>query len=341
MTKKFDYVVYIGRFQPLHNGHLDVLRRAFAQAEKVIVVLGSARCSRNIKNPFSDDEREHVIRSSLGDSISRERLCVTRVRDYYDMPKWAAAIRRAVNAIAASGSKVGLIGHLKDASSAYLNEFPEWPIVHEENYAGLSAKDVRYIFFSSGIANSLRAAIPTSTLEFLTAFSKTDTYTSLVEEFKLLENYKHAWSSAPYLPIFSTVDAVVRADNHVLMVQRGGFPGKGQWALPGGFVEPNERLRDGAVRELQEETRIQVDRETLLASQIDRDVFDHPDRSTRGRTITNAFFFDLALAPPPSVTAADDATAARWVSTSWLLQNETQIFEDHLLIVNRFLHLFE
>ena len=57
--------------------------------------------------------------------------------------------------------------------------------------------------------------------------------------------YKARWRTAPYAPIFCTVDALVQTGGHVLLVRRGGYPGKGLWALPGGFLEPRERLLQG------------------------------------------------------------------------------------------------
>ena len=43
-------------------------------------------------------------------------------------------------------------------------------------------------------------------------------------------------------------------------------------------------------------------------------VFDHPDRSQRGRTITHAHYFDLGDAPFPEVQADDDAALVQWLS---------------------------
>ena len=55
-----------------------------------------------------------------------------------------------------------------------------------------------------------------------------------------------------------TVDAVVVQSGHILLVKRGDMPGKGLWALPGGFLNQEETMLDGAIRELKEETKIKV-----------------------------------------------------------------------------------
>src|SRR6185312_17484078 len=51
-TPKADVAVLIGRFQPFHNGHAILLRRALETAPKVVVVLGSSFHARSSKNPF-------------------------------------------------------------------------------------------------------------------------------------------------------------------------------------------------------------------------------------------------------------------------------------------------
>ena len=91
----------------------------------------------------------------------------------------------------------------------------------------------------------------------------------------------------------------------VLLVRRGADPFKDCWALPGGFVEPNECLEDGALRELAEETGVTgVYLEQLYT-------FGKPDRDPRERIISVAYY---ALAPSELLTpvAGSDAAAVAW-----------------------------
>jgi 8-oxo-dGTP diphosphatase len=106
-----------------------------------------------------------------------------------------------------------------------------------------------------------------------------------------------------------TVDVALFAmragDLAVLLVRRGRDPFAGAWALPGGFVDPDEALEDAALRELREETGVTgVDIEQLGA-------FGQPGRDPRGHTISVAYLgFVVAEAHP--VAAADDAADAAW-----------------------------
>ena len=68
-------------------------------------------------------------------------------------------------------------------------------------------------------------------------------------------------------------------------------------------------------------------------------VFDHPDRSQRGRVITHAHLFDLGSRRPPEVQAADDAAAAEWVPIEKLASMEDQFHEDHFHMLDFFFSL--
>lgn len=104
-----------------------------------------------------------------------------------------------------------------------------------------------------------------------------------------------------------TADVVCIRDGHVLMIERGWPPHKGQLALPGGHVDPGETARAAAARELLEETGVRVAPEDLALV----GVYDAPDRDPRGRYVTVAY----AVTVPAGTTAqaGDDAAAIRWV----------------------------
>jgi bifunctional NMN adenylyltransferase/nudix hydrolase len=337
-----DVAVLIGRFQPFHNGHADLLRLALDTAPTVVIVLGSSYTSRSAKNPFTWQERESMIAATLG-KADRERVTFVPMRDFYDDAQWAEEVGKAVAAISGAVAQVALVGYFKDASSYYLNLFPQWTMLAAEAGNANDASDVRRVYFEAeDIDVSLSVlddAVPLAVRQYLKAWAAMPDYAGLVEEHRFINKYKKAWKSAPYAPIFSTVDAVVSCAGHVLLIKRGGFPGKGQWAVPGGFVEQRERLLQSAIRELAEETRLGVLATTMEGALVDVKVFDHPDRSQRGRTITHAHYFELGSDALPSVEAADDAALVEWVPIAQLASMEEQFYEDHFHILDAFLHL--
>ena len=97
---------------------------------------------------------------------------------------------------------------------------------------------------------------------------------------------------------------VLSRDGYVLLVRRKSEPFQGQWALPGGFMNIDERLADAAARELEEETGI-----TGLTLRQWR-AFDEPGRDPRGRTISVVFLAQVD--GRPEAKGGDDAAEARW-----------------------------
>lgn len=343
-AERADLAVLIGRFQPFHNGHAFLLQHALDAAPRVAVVLGSAWHAKSAKNPFSWRERAAMIAESLP-SQDRARVEFIPLRDYYDDVRWCNALRREVETHAGPGTRIALVGHFKDHSSYYLSRFPQWQLISAENFAGINATELRSMLFDDSspaqVLASLEPLVPAAVRQKLQAWMATPDFAALAEEYRQVAKDKAAWSCAPYPPIFSTVDAVVTAADNVLLVKRGGFPGKGQWALPGGFVEPRERLLRSALRELNEETQLAVDEAELVAALRDVKVFDHPERSQRGRTITHAHYFALTRDDLPPVEGGDDAAHARWIPIAELLNMEEEFFEDHFHILDTFLHLLK
>ncbi|RPE80099.1 bifunctional nicotinamide-nucleotide adenylyltransferase/Nudix hydroxylase [Vulcaniibacterium tengchongense] len=344
----FDYLVFIGRFEPFHNGHAAVARHALERARKVIFLVGSADTPRTIKNPFTVAERAVMIQSALSDAA--DRLLVRPLRDHlYNESQWIAAVQRAVaEAVAADGgteaARIGLIGQDKDASSYYLREFPQWPLVDVRHTETLSATELRRYLFEANRLDShgglmlIRANVPGPVYDMLDAFRRNSpAFAQLVAEYRFIEQYRAAWAEAPYPPTFVTTDAVVVHSGHVLLVRRRAEPGKGLWALPGGFVGQHEGLLEACLRELREETRLKLPLPVLKGSLKHREVFDHPERSLRGRTITHAFHFEIPQGELPPVRGGDDADKARWFPVAQALDMGPQLYEDHLHILEYFL----
>lgn len=347
--QKYDILVYIGRFQPFHKGHLSVINEALKYCNELVVVVGSSYASRSIKNPFTFEERREMILGSLPEDENLNRIKVVPVRDYrYNNQKWITAIQSAVGAATQwyDKPKIGLIGHSKDSSSFYLKMFPNWGNIEAPNYQGINATDIRnQVLDFKWRSEYLKSVMPEQSLERMTNILYVSNYgeasdvgDDLFYEFEMTKKYKKSWESAPYPPTFVTVDAVVVQSGHILLIKRKAAPGAGLWALPGGFVNQSETLLDASIRELKEETKLKVPVPVLKGSIKAQHTFDDPDRSTRGRTITTAFHFELGDGLElPRVTGADDAEKAKWVPLSEI--DPCQMYEDHYDIIDYFVGL--
>lgn len=258
--------------------------------------------------------------------------------------------------------KVCLVGHFKDETSYYLKLFPQWTFEefnanrHEDNV--INATDIRAMYLATDGTHQLRMSlkesrncavatirektweklVPEPIAKALIEFSETETYNDLAKEYKYIEKYKEdtKFVNAPYAPTFTTTDAVVTAKGHVLIIKRGANPGKGLYALPGGFLKPHLRIKDNMIEELKEETRIHVPTIILKSSIVNQEVFDNPKRSLRGRTITHAFHVELNPKMEdglPNVKGGDDASGAFWMPISEVMENEDKFFEDHFSVI--------
>lgn len=325
----------IGRFQPFHCGHEASCRAALEQADRLLLVLGSAAQPPSAKNPWNESEREALIRASLPD-IAANRLCFAAVPDvFYNEDLWLRYVRDAV-ARHSNGAQVTLFGHRKDASSYYLALFPQWAYRELPNYQGISATPLREALLDAGpdaaehcLQQTLADAIPAPTRAALAPLLRQAAFAQVCAEHAAIAAHRQAWAGSPYPPIFVTVDALVQHGEKILLVQRGQQPGRGQWALPGGYLDGDERLEAGARRELKEETGLDLAQQPhqLCASRA----YDAPERSARGRYVTHLFHFRLDAAAAPAVAGADDAAVARWWPIAEL--DRTQMFEDHYCII--------
>ncbi len=335
--KSLEYCVFIGRFQPYHLAHCELLSVALEAAENVIIVLGSFNKAPNIKNPWTASQREAMILAALSEQ-ERARVKFVYMRDYlYNDTLWVTDLQQKIVDATEGSESVGLIGHEHDRSSYYLKLFPQWKFIAMPNIDKYPhATEIRRLYFTHDA--EYKKYVHAETALYLEKFKETDSFKRLKEEYDFLRKYNASWEGAPFPPTFVTVDAVVIKSGHVLVVRRRGILGKGLIALPGGFLNHSEKTKDGALRELKEETGIKMSKEDLENAIVDQHVFDHPDRSLRGRTITHAFLINLKPGSLPPVKGLDDADKAWWMPLSEFYTREAEFFEDHFHIVSYFVN---
>ena len=169
MKNMFDYLVFIGRFQPFHLAHKETVDIALRQSQQVILALGSAQNERNIKNPFSAQEREQMILSNYNEA-DQKRIKFVHVIDVYNDVKWVKLVTTLIESMISPTDQVGLIGHLKDESSYYLQLFPNWKMVELESLKNaISATPLREAYYRGEIQAQY---LPKARLIFCNNFNK-------------------------------------------------------------------------------------------------------------------------------------------------------------------------
>ncbi len=115
----------------------------------------------------------------------------------------------------------------------------------------------------------------------------------------------------PYPRAGVTVDTVIFLREErvikIFLIQRGGEPFKGSWALPGGYIEMHETTEEAAYRELQEETGLAH----IALTRVD--VFDAVDRDPSSRVISIGYMAMIDAAQAANAKAGDDAAVLQWL----------------------------
>lgn len=129
-----------------------------------------------------------------------------------------------------------------------------------------------------------------------------------------------------------TVDAIIMNEkDEILLIQRKNNPFQGMFALPGGFVEYNEKTEDACVREIKEETNLDVEIKDLVG------VYSDPNRDPRGHVITLVYFVEGKNLE--NLRGKDDANIAKFFKISEILKMDLAF--DHKKIIMDFLKKYK
>lgn len=352
---EYDVVLYNGRFGPTHIGHVDTVKQALKKGKFVLICFGSDCSAPSTRNPWGCEVRQRMMSLALEDEVLNGNLTdddVSRITydslpDLpYDDESWCRAVRFMVNVRNyPDASRVAIIGYHKDTTSEYLNFFPEWDNIFVDPFLIdgelINATDIRAHLFANTPMPLFDRVLSPNVRAFLSQYHTNSESGKALHERMVLEfahdaGYKALWANSPY-PVFTVAaDAVVISNGHVLLVKRGKVPGFGLLACPGGHVEPHETLMEAALRELKEETQIDVPLDVLRSSILGTKLFDHPSRSTRGRVISQAVYIvldDQQIPELPEIQAADDAMEAMWLPLRKVRYKREMFFEDHFSIL--------
>ena len=310
--------IFIGRFQPAHKGHIEVLKEAASKSNMLLILIGSANQCRSIKNPWTYKER----RNYLGDMLYKagvKNYVIKPLNDYkYSDSQWITDVRLTAADTFYQPSTPTIFGHMKEGNT-YLNWFPDWEFRNLDSQYNINATQIRNRMFAER-----GSSMP------LEVQADWDFYR---KEAELFANYPF-----PETLNFNCGDAILECQGHILLIQRKRAPGAGTWALPGGFRDRKDKtLVDCAVRELMEETNVRVPEKVLRGSIVKTELFDDIGRSFGIPRNTMAVYMRINPNPDgslPRANGADDAVEARWVTLTDVL-NKYDLYDDHKDIVSK------
>ncbi|MGZ5180548.1 MAG: NUDIX domain-containing protein [Ramlibacter sp.] len=339
MTGRPELAVCAARFLLPNASNLALVRAALQRAPRCMVFIRRAHLAPSPANPFAWNDRAAMLHDALGEA-ERARVDIVPLREHWDDQR----LLRDMGAAAGGTQPVAWLLAAEPPVDA--EDLPTgWSIERVDGGDGdaQAAAWLEQLYAADDPARGLAALehqqLPPQSVDFLRRWLATPTCATVRDDWRQNAHEKRQWSVAPYPVVLVTVDAVVRAGGHVLLIRRGRSPGRGLWALPGGFLEPREAVLHAAVRELVEETGLPLSMRQMRQRLRGVRIFDHPERSQRGRIITHTFFFDLGDMEPPRVQGADDAAAAQWVPVAQLPELEAQLHDDHFHMLDTFLGL--
>lgn len=307
--------IFIGRFQPVHQGHIHAIGIAASQVEKLYILVGSANQCRSIRNPWTFDERRQMLQLKLhSERITNYEIIPLNDHKYSDT-QWMSDVRATIEHFN-MGSPV-LFGHMKEGND-YLKWFPELKFKSIEAQYSINATQIREQMFRDN--------------DPLMPETVRGDYAFYQKEKQLFKDYPF-----PETLNFNCSDAVLECQGHVLLIQRKFSPGKGAWALPGGFRNQQETFLDCAIRELMEETNVRVPEKVLRGSIVKTELFDSPKRSFGIPRNTLAVYMRISPNPDyslPRANGADDAMMCKWVPLTDALNN-IEMYDDHKDIISK------
>lgn len=313
--------IFIGRFQPLHAGHREVIRQLSKEVRKTnglgLVLIGSANVARSVKNPWTVTERRTELRNFLfHEGITNINLSC--LNDYkYSDSQWLNDVTSIINEYNAEDEyTVKLFGFAKEGND-YLNWFPQYEFVNITTPYDICSTEIREQWFSK---------------------SRSRFDPSVIEDREYFIREQSMFSHYPFKETlnFNCADAILECCGHILLIKRGASPGKGNWALPGGFKNANETFQDCAIRELMEETNVRVPEKVLRGSVVSSRLFDDPKRGNGIPRNTLAVHIKVESnkgGSLPRANGMDDAVDAKWFPISDIMNN-ISMHDDHAAIIS-------
>lgn len=323
----------ISRLQGLHNGHIHLIEAAMEDCDHLTIIIGSANKARSIKNPWSVQERATMLADALVElHFPIDRMTVTALPDFdYHDDLWEDMFHRVIQDGTLANHTPVIFTSGKENDSALRHEWARDVEVRTTDYVeDISATRVRRLLLTAKTCkysrSQLERIVPTSVFTSVMYDDEvgSEGVSALKRKYRLQQKDKYIWKDSPYPVIKCATDNVVFDEQgHVLLILRKDT---GLWALPGGHVEPDLDEMSNALKELKEETGLEL----AAAQCVAQARFTDPERCEIGRMTTTAYAWQ-ADGVKPDVCGGDDAAKAKWFTLA-----EVQgmcLYDDHYGII--------
>lgn len=354
MFKKYLQTMVIMRGQVLTNGHCNLILNAIKEGEETLIILGTHNSPRTIKNPFTCEEREKMIRRWLRTMTMDDTVKFAYLEDFQDDEDWILELGKIVfkntpdNYVreedrALFTSSKDNDGELRNSWAKGLVKVVNVLPITSNTSKTINATDARNYLFSQlpdykskckalqklhndGIIN---ITVSSSLLEW---FIDNDYGKDLYDEYQECINYEERYGKGS-AHLTSDALVVVRKEHKTefgtlhypeyMLIKRGGKVGKNLLAISGGFVDNDETFEDAAIRELEEETGLKLSKDKITH----RIVADSPNRDPRARIVSIVHVFDVTEHELKNVKAGDDASEIVFKTFENIKKSE--LFSDH------------
>lgn len=155
-----DTALFIGRFQPFHNGHIHAVEEILQNHQKIIIAIGSAEESGTEENPWTASQRMQMIQAALSEKkIPTERYCILPVRNINNYDLWVEHVVKLTPPFQYVYSGSPIVEKLFKKDGRY--------VVHAVTlYKDISGTRVRMLIQKKNAA--WRKLVPKSVAEFIT-----------------------------------------------------------------------------------------------------------------------------------------------------------------------------
>ncbi len=284
--------LFIGRFQPFHNGHKRVIEDIAKEVDNLIIGIGSSQDNLTFDNPFTAKERTEMIDKSLSKGIN---YSISYIPDTHDYSIWVKHVTSIV-------PEFDVVYANKDNIVKKLFEEKDYKVKDiAVSKKRLSATQIRNAILNN---EAYKHNLPKGTLEVLDTINGKNRLHSIMDK-------------SPSL----AVDVIMEYDSKLVLIERRHEPLG--WALPGGKVDYGETVEQAAIREMKEETSLDISDLSLLG------IYSEPERDPRTHMVSIVYTANANGIPK----AGDDAKNLKLFSLDELPElafDHKKILEDYL-----------